>query len=96
MTSTDIIYRDNDLSSCTLDHLFAQAEGFGHVSLYSSTKRTPGRAYKCTIYFATIPGTALKAESEFDLTLSEALAQAITKARAIKAAFRDGCQEAPT
>lgn len=63
-----------------LEELFETAEMYGCVSIYSSKNKAPPKCYSCTIRFSTINHVELKAESEFNLELHEALSKAIERA----------------
>jgi hypothetical protein len=74
--------------SPSLEDLFAQAERFGRVTIYSSIRREPN-TYSCKIEFPTIEGTTLSAMSDFGLPLKDALREAIAKAHQIRNHFKD-------
>lgn len=75
-------------STDTLESLWAKAETFGHVGIFSSTSSARQKSYQARITFPTIDGTQLEATSKFDLTLTEALCQAIAKAELIRGQFK--------
>lgn len=72
----------------TLEQLWAKAESYGNVGIFSSTGSPREKSYRARIAFPTIEGTQLEAKSEFELTLTEALQQAIAKAELIRGQFK--------
>lgn len=70
--------------TASLDDLFAEAQTFGRVGIYTATD---GRIWT-KIEFATISGIALKAENPFVATPGEALTVAIESARKIREQFK--------
>lgn len=72
----------------TLDQLFTTAEGYGAVRIWSQTKDPLPNRYHCKIEFATAAGTSLEANSDFHLSLYDALKQAIERAEMIACQFK--------
>jgi len=74
----------------TLEQLWARAEAYGRVGVFSSTTRSMARGglYRVDIEFATITGINLAAKSEFDMPLRDALQQAIERAKTIRGQFK--------
>lgn len=72
----------------TLESLFAEAEGFGFVHIFSSRDSVGLDRYSASIRFPTVAGTELRADSNFRLPLKRALRDAIDKARLIREQFK--------
>lgn len=73
----------------TLEDLWAKAEGYGYVRIYSSDDASSrDKSYHAYIYFETIPGIRLEAKSAFNLPLRTALEQAIARAEEIRGQFK--------
>lgn len=87
MSSLVLSSRGERLRSLSLEELFSHAEQFGRVHIYSSEKTAPPSRYHARIEFDSIPGTSLKASSEFKLPIAQALMQAIDRAEQIVAAY---------
>lgn len=68
-----------------LGALWREARGFGRPSILTSS--LSGKVW-AKIDFDTLPGTELRAESERHTEPEDALAEAIERARQIRAAFK--------
>ena len=86
----DIITLDahaEQLTELTLIQLFEEAEAFGRINVHSSSDAVGLKRYHVSIEFQTIPGTDLKAGSEFRMEIHDAFIMAITRARTIVSQF---------
>ena len=75
---------DSDvLSEMTLEELLEKAESFGRVYVHASPDKRPPDCYSVGIEFDSVPGTSVKAKSEFAMQIHEAFMQAIKRAQLI-------------
>lgn len=72
----------------SLEAIWARAEAYGSVGIYSSTDTPLPNRYCATITFQTISGTELRARSEHWMPLKEALLQAMSRAEVIRGQFK--------
>lgn len=73
----------------SLEELIAKAESYGRVTIFGCKGDvSDGRQYSVDIYFATMEGVELKAESGFGLGLRRALEKAIERAEKVRGQFK--------
>lgn len=87
--SQDVDHNTPSAQKTDLAALWAEAEIYGFVNL-TTFKRSmfaaddaPPRRYSATIAFDTVEGVELRAQSDTQLTVTEALRDAIEKARSV-------------
>lgn len=72
-----------DLRELALVDLLRRAEAFGNVRVHSSRESPPPECYTVNIEFDSVPGTSVRASSEFGMEIHEAFIQAIDRAERI-------------
>lgn len=73
----------------SFEELWAEAEQYGAVRIWSRPEDPLPNKYHCTIEFGTIAGTKLSAESAYFRPLLDALGEAVDKARLIADQFKE-------
>lgn len=79
---------DQSLKAMTLEELFAEAEKFGDVYIFSDRSKPNPNCYRAQIEFQSIPGTTLEASSDRGLSIKTALMQAIDRSKRIVEAYK--------